>query len=208
MLFREEIDESLTLKFAMAAAERRKKGLPVFSLGLGEPDFDVPPSIIDSAVNVLRTEKTGYSDPMGLPVLREKLADKLRNENSINCNPANIIVTPGAKQAFQLVSMALLEPDDEAIVINPSFVSFIPQLYIAEPSCKVITVNISKKDFSLSLNDIEERVTSRTKMVVINSPNNPAGYVMDESFIVQLYKLAYNKGFYIVSDEVYEKLIF
>ena len=208
MLFREEIKESLTLKFAQAAAERRKRGLPIIPLGLGEPDFEVPTPIIESAVEVLRNKRTGYSDSMGIYPLRQKLSYKLKKENSINCSPDNLLVTAGAKQAFQLVCMAILEPGDEAVVINPSFVSFIPQIYIAEPLCKVVTVNINKTDFSVDLQHVRDSITSRTKILIINSPNNPAGYVLNESFLTGVYNLAEKSGFYIISDEIYEKLIF
>lgn len=208
MLFREEIGESLTLKFAHAAAERRKKGLPIISLGLGEPDFDVPAIVVEAIIKVLQTTKSGYSDSMGILALREKIASKLNTENSVNCSASNILVTAGAKQAFQMVCMAILQPGDEVIVLNPSFVSFIPQLYIAEPNCKVITIDINKSDFTLPLDEIGQKVTAKTKLLVINSPNNPAGYVISESQLKKLYILAEEKGFYILSDEIYEKLLF
>jgi aspartate/methionine/tyrosine aminotransferase len=145
---------------------------------------------------------------MGLPALREKIAFKLKEENSINCTANNIIITAGAKQAFQLICMALLRPGDEAIIINPSFVSFIPQILIAESSCKINIVNVRKSDFKLSFDDIERTISAKTKILVINSPNNPAGYVLDKSSLVNLYSLAEEKDFYIISDEVYEKFIF
>ena len=208
MLFRNEIGESLTLKFAQTAAERRKNGLPIISLGLGEPDFNVPASIIDATIEVLSTTKSGYSDSMGIPALREKIAGKLVKENFINCKAENIFVTAGAKQAFQMVCMALLQPEDEVIVLNPSFVSFIPQLYIAEPNCKVITIDINKSDFALPFDEIIKKITLKTKLFVINSPNNPAGYVISESQLKLLYNLSVENNFYILSDEVYEKLIF
>lgn len=104
--------------------------------------------------------------------------------------------------------MALLEPGDEVIIINPSFVSFIPQIYIAEPTSIIKTVDINKSDFSLPFEDIKNSITPKTKLLVINSPNNPAGYVLNEMFLSKLYRLAEEKGFYIISDEVYEKLNF
>jgi aspartate/methionine/tyrosine aminotransferase len=208
MIFRDEIVESLTLKFAQTASERRKKGLSIISLGLGEPDFDIPSSIIESTIKVLRTSKASYSDSMGILSLREKISDKLLSENSIKCSAANILVTAGAKQAFQFVCMALLEPGDEVIVINPSFVSFIPQLYIAEPACKVKVVNINKDDFVLDMEKLKYEISSKTKLLIINSPNNPAGYMLSEKDLKMIYTLAEERNFYIISDEVYEKLNF
>jgi aspartate/methionine/tyrosine aminotransferase len=208
MIFRDEIGESLTLKFALTASERRKKGLPIISLGLGEPDFDIPSPIIKATIKILNSCKAGYSDSMGILPLREKIALKLTNENSINCSAANIIVTAGAKQAFQLVCMAILEPGDEAIVINPSYVSFIPQLYIAEPQCVVKTVDINKDDFSLTMKKIYEALSNRTKLLIINTPNNPAGYMMNEQTLSVFFQLARERDFFIISDEIYEKLNF
>ncbi len=208
MVFRQEIQESLTLKFAESANERRKQGLNIISLGLGEPEFDVPKEIIQATQRILGSRKAGYSSPMGLPVLREKLAVKLNSENNINCTANNIIITPGSKQALQLVLMALLRPDDEVIVLAPSFVSFIPQIFIAEPNCVVHQVDVLKEDFSLPIKQIGNLTSKKTKLLLINSPNNPAGYVFTKRELKELYALAEENDFYIISDEIYEKLIF
>lgn len=208
MQFRKEIGESITLKFAEAANDRRKRGLPIISLGLGEPEFDTPKEIVEATVEVLRSKNSGYSSPMGILSLREKIAKKMLDENQISCDADNIIITAGAKQAFQLIAMVIVEPQDEIIVLNPSFVSFIPQLFIAECNCNIITIDVSKEDFSLPISEIANKVTSKTKMVIVNSPNNPAGYVLSKEQLTELYCLAIEKDFYILSDEIYEKLIF
>ena len=208
MEFREEIKESLTLKFAEAAAERRKNNLPIISLGLGEPEFRTPQQIIDATIEVLRRKNSNYSSPLGIQPLREKIAGKLYKENDINCHADNIIITPGAKQAFQLIAMTLLKPEDEIIILSPSFVSFIPQLLISEPRCKIIEIDVKKEDFSLDINEIKSAITPKTKLLVLNTPNNPAGYILDESTLKAIYELAIENDFYIISDEIYEKLIF
>ena len=208
MLFRPEIKESLTLKFAESAAERSKRGLPIISLGLGEPEFKTPREIIDATIAVLNEKNSGYSSPMGLLSLRKKLAQKLRDENGIPADADNIIVTSGAKQAFQLMMMTLLQPGDEVIVLNPSFVSFIPQILIAEPSCKIIKIDVSKTDFSLPIEEIKNAVTEKTKLLVLNTPNNPAGYMLKEKELRELFELAKEKDFFVLSDEIYEKLVF
>ena len=203
-----EIKESLTLKFAQAARERSSQGLKIISLGLGEPEFNVPIEIVEATREVLATKKSGYSSPTGLPQLRKKIAEKLNRENKLNCNENNIIVSAGAKQAFQIVVSALLVPQDEVIILNPSFVSFIPQVLIAEPDCKVIKIDVDKKDFSLPLDEIERAINPKTKLLVVNSPNNPAGYVLTESELTKLFMLAEKHDFYLLSDEIYEKLNF
>ena len=208
MEFRKEVGESLTLKFAEAAARRRKEGREIVSLGLGEPDFEVPSGLIEATINVLRTERSGYSSPMGLPLLREKIAGKLNRENGIAARPSNVLVTSGAKQAFQIAMMAILEPGDEVIILNPSYVSFIPQVYIAEPRARVVEIDMSREDFKLPAREIEEAITARTRAIVVNSPNNPAGYVLGPEDVEFLYRTACAHDLFLVSDEVYEKLTF
>jgi len=208
MYFRKEIGQSLTLKFAESAAKRREQGLPIISLGLGEPDFDTPAEIIEATIAVLKNGNSGYSSPLGLMTFREQIAQKLRDENSIPAKAGQIIVAAGAKQALQTTLMAMLEPGDEVIVVEPSFVSFIPQIYLAEPTCVVHTVDVDPGSFELSLSAIEEKFSSNTKAILINSPNNPAGYVLKESQLRSLYKIVEQHDAYIISDEIYEKLTF
>lgn len=203
-----QIKESPTLKFAQAARERISRGEKILSLGLGEPEFNVPKEIVEATREVLATKKSGYSTPTGLPQLRKKIAAKLQNENGISCTENNIIVTAGAKQAFQIIASVILKPEDEVIILNPSFVSFVPQVLIAEPDCKVIKIDVDKKDFSLPLKSIENAITSKTKLLVVNSPNNPAGYMLTEEELTFLYNLAAKNDFYLLSDEIYEKLRF
>jgi aspartate aminotransferase len=208
MEFRKEIGESLTLKFAEAANQRRLAGKDIISLGLGEPDFDVPYELILATIKALQSGNSGYSSPMGLPGLRTRLAEKLYRENQIPAKAENILITPGAKQALQLGLFALLEPGDEVIVINPSFVSFIPQIYLAEPRAVVKIIDTKKTDFSLPIEEIRRQVSSKTKAILINSPNNPAGYTSSKSELTALYELAVRNDFFIFSDEIYEKLLF
>lgn len=208
MEFREEIEESLTLKFAEAAAQRRKDNLPIISLGLGEPEFRTPTEIIEATIEVLKRKNSNYSSPMGVLSLRQKIAGKLKKDNNINCQADNIIITPGAKQAFQLIAMALLRPEDEVIVLSPSFVSFIPQLLIAEPRSKIVEIDVNKNDFSLDVDELKSKISAKTKLLVLNSPNNPSGYILDESTLKIIYGLAVAHDFYIISDEIYEKLVY
>lgn len=208
MILNPKIKESLTLSFAEAARERKSKGLNIISLGLGEPEFNVPVEIIEATKKILSEKKSGYSSPLGLPQLKKKIANKLQQENGIYCNENNILISAGAKQAFQIVASSLLVPEDEVIILNPSFVSFIPQVLIAEPGCTVKTVDVNKNDFTISIEDIKQMITPKTKLLVVNSPNNPAGYMLSQNQLQDLYKLAEEHNFYIISDEIYEKLRF
>lgn len=208
MHFRPEIGESLTLKFAEAAARRREQGLPVISLGLGEPDISTPQVIIQAVKDVLDEGPSTYSSPMGIWPLREMVANELRTVNAIPAQPSSILIAAGAKQAFQIILMAMLEPGDEVIVLEPSFVSFIPQIYLAEPDCIVHTVDVDRESFELSLDAIADKMSEKTKAIVINSPNNPAGYVLSKTQLKAIYDMACEHDAFIISDEVYEKLVF
>lgn len=208
MHFREEIGESLTLKFAEAANARRMANLPIISLGLGEPDFETPKAIVDATIEQLQKGNSSYSSPLGLAPLRNQIADRLSAENSIPAVSNNILVAAGAKQAFQIILMAMLQPDDEVIVVEPAFVSFIPQIYLAEPACTVCTVDVNAENFALSLEALSARVNKKTRAIIINTPNNPAGYVWSESHLREIYALAERHDCYVISDEVYEKLVY
>ena len=208
MYFRKEIGESLTLKFAESAGKRRELGLPIISLGLGEPDFDTPKELIDATVQQLQSGNSSYSSPLGLFKLREQIAARLSAENSIPAQANNVLVAAGAKQAFQIVLMAMLQPGDEVIVIEPAFVSFVPQIYLSEPVCVVHTVDVNPDSFELPIEDIKNILSEKTKAIVINTPNNPAGYVLSEGQLRELFELAVANDCYIISDEVYEKLVF
>lgn len=208
MIFKKEVGESLTLKFAEFAKQRRAEGGEIISLGLGEPDFETPKEIVQATIDALNENNSGYSSPMGLEKLRSLISDKLRIYNSIPANKNNILITPGAKQALQFSLMCLLQPGDEVIVINPSFVSFIPQIYLAEPNAVLKVIDVNKKDFSLPLEKIEDTVSEKTKVLILNSPNNPSGYLLSPEQLKFIYELAEKYNFYIISDEVYEGLIF
>lgn len=208
MHFREEIGESLTLKFAESARLRREQNLPIISLGLGEPDFETPTPVVDATIEHLRKGNSTYSSPLGLPALRVQISRRLSAENGIPAESSNILVAAGAKQAFQIVLMAMLQPADEVVVVEPAFVSFIPQIYLAEPACKVRSVNVSADNHELPMEALAQVVNDRTRAIVINTPNNPAGYVWSESQLREIYRLAAEHDCYVISDEVYEKLVF
>lgn len=209
MIFRPEIGESLTLKFAEAVGERKKRGEEVLSLGLGEPDFQPPKALFNALVKASQNISSHkYSASAGIFPLREKIASELKVHNVINCSAQNIIITPGTKQAIIIALMALLEPDDEVIIIQPSYVSYIPQVYLAEPNAVIKLVNLEKNTYELDWNEFENALNEKTKVVLINSPHNPTGKMMSESDLRKLFQITEKYGTYILSDEIYDKLIF
>jgi len=208
MRFREEIGESLTLGFAEAAARRREAGLPILSLGLGEPDFATPSPLVEAVTEVLGEGNARYSSPLGVQGLRERIAQKLRDENGVPAEANRILVAGGAKQALSLILMAMLVPGDEVIVITPAFVSFVPQVYLAEPDATVHVVGVDRDTQALPLDEIEALAGPKTKAILINSPNNPAGFIHPGDQLQRLLSIAEAVDAYVISDEVYEKLVF
>ncbi len=202
------IKDSPTLKFAELAREKNRRKERVISLGLGEPCFETPAEIVQSTYEAIKSGYTRYSNPSGLPELRELIRDKLLRENGIAARVENIIITPGAKQAMLLALMSILEPGDEVINITPCYVSYLPQIKIAEPSAIVHNIDLIKKDFSLDLDGIKRALNKKTKAIILNFPHNPTGKMLSDEEIAGLSDILKRTSSYIISDEVYEKLNF
>jgi aspartate aminotransferase len=203
-----EVTDSLTLKFAQIAREKNQAGERIISLGLGEPGFSTPESIVKATIEALKNGHTRYSHPKGLFELRQLIANKMRSENAIETTPENIIVTPGAKQASMIALMAILEPHDEVINFTPCFVSYIPQIKIAEPESKIHNIDVNRDDFSIDWDRVREKVNSKTKVIILNSPNNPTGKMLTHDDMLQLISIIHEYKCFVLSDEIYEKLVF
>ena len=209
MRFNKEISESLTLKFAESVGLRKKRGEDVLSLGLGEPDFETPVALKEAVVKALNNPSSSrYSAALGLMSLRQKIADDIRLRCHIPADMKNIVITPGTKQAVMLSLMALLEPGDEVVVVLPAYVSYVPQIYIAEPEAIVKIVNLKKDDYSLDMEAIERNVTTKTKVIIFNSPHNPTGMMIPEADQRRLFEIAEKNDAYILSDEIYDRLVY
>ena len=209
MKFNKEISESLTLKFAESVGLRKKRGEDVLSLGLGEPDFETPAALKESVVKVLGNPSSSrYSAALGLMSLRQKIADDVKDRCGIPAEMKNVVITPGTKQAVMLNLMALLEPGDEVVVVLPAYVSYVPQIYIAEPEAVVKIVNLKKEDYSLDMEAIERNVTPKTKVIIFNSPHNPTGMMIPEADQRKLFEIAEKNDSYILSDEIYDRLVY
>lgn len=201
------VTESQTLAWSAKIAELKAAGRPVLSLGLGEPDFETPPHIVEAAHAAMKAGFTKYAAAAGLPELRAAIADKLSRDNGIPAKAEEIVVTPGAKNALYLAAAALLEPGDEAVNLSPCYVSNRPILKLAEPDSRLIDVPLRGPDFSLDTGALDRAVTDRTKLLLINYPNNPTGRMLDAreaAFLVSLLKR--RPRLHLISDEIYESL--
>ncbi len=197
------IEESATIKISEKASEMKRAGIEVLSFSLGEPDFSTPEHISKAAKEALDKGHTHYVPSAGIPELRKAIAEKLRTENRLKVQAGNIIVTPGTKHAIYEAAMALLEEGDEAVLFDPAWVSY--EACIKLSGARVVWVS----SYGNSLvTELLEKITKKTKLLVINSPNNPSGAVLSKKELKAIADIAREHNIYVLSDEVYEKIIY
>ncbi|MCX9013636.1 MAG: pyridoxal phosphate-dependent aminotransferase [Candidatus Methanoperedens sp.] len=199
------IPESATIKMSNLANELKSQGKDVINFSLGEPDFNTPKHIIDEAKASIDRGETHYTPSAGIPELREAIAVKLKEENHIETKAKNIIVTPGAKQAIFEVMLSVLEEGDEAVLFDPAWVSYDPAIMLA--GAKTVWA-ATRRDNGFSPVDVNEYITRKTKIIVVNSPCNPTGGVYDRATLKEIADIAVDKNIMVLSDEIYEKIIY
>jgi len=197
--------KSWTLKTLEKARELEKKGVKVIHLGVGEPDFDTPEHVKKAAYEAMRSGYTHYTLSQGIPELREAIAEKLRNENNLDASPENVIVTPGAKQAILEVVLAIIDEGDEVLIPAPSWVSYEEMVKIAGGTIKRVPTD---ENFKLTPETLEDSIGNKTKLLIFNSPNNPTGTVYSEQEIRGLAEVLMDNNVYVISDEIYEKIVY
>ncbi len=199
----EVVQPSATLRISAMAKELAREGKDVVDMSVGEPDFVTPDHIMEEACRAMKEGKVFYTPSRGIPELLEAIAEKLRNENGLDVTPDNVIVTPGAKYAIFEAMMCLIQEGDEVILLDPSWVSYEACILMAGGRPVWVPHN---EDFTDA--PIEDYVTGNTKMIVINSPSNPLGVVYPEEFLKKVRDIAVDKDIFVMSDEIYEKIIF
>lgn len=187
-------------------AELKREGRDIISLNVGEPDFPTPANIKMAGVKAIADDFTRYTPGSGVLELREQIARKLREENGIEYTPAEITVAVGAKQALASVMMVIAGPGDEVLLPVPCWVSYTEMIRLA--GAEPVFVDVRPDNFELDLAAIERAITPRTKAIIVCSPNNPTGAVYSEADLRALADLAEKHDFFIVADEIYEKLIY
>lgn len=180
----------------------------LISLGRGDPDLPTPPHIVDAAVKVLQTGHVNYTPPPGMPELRAAIAGKLQRENGLTYDPATeIIVTTGAQEAISVIMQTLLDPGDEVLLPDPYYTAY--DMAVGLAGGKVVRVPTQAEDnFEVRPADVVAQITPRTRMLVLVSPNNPTGGVISEATLAELAEIAQRHNLIVVSDELYEKIIF
>ena len=197
----------ISLEFSALARNKNLDGTQILSLGLGEPSFPTPKKIIDAAYKSMLKGENKYASPWGTPELLNKIRKSIENDN-ISIGPQELIITVGSKQALSLCLTSILEEDDEIIIISPSYVSYKPQIKMAEKSTKIKEVSLDKLTLRLKFKELQKEINSKTKAILINSPHNPTGSILSKTDVEKIVKLAELNNFYIISDEIYSTMAF
>tara|TARA_B100001250_G_scaffold93041_1_gene77486 strand:+ start:265 stop:1446 length:1182 start_codon:yes stop_codon:yes gene_type:complete len=197
---------SATLAMAAKARELKSQGIDIISLSLGEPDFDPPSFIKNAAKKAIDENYNSYPPVDGYADLKTTISKKFKRDNLLEYKPSQIVVSTGAKQSIANVCMVLLDPNDEVILPAPYWVSYSAISILAEANPIVIPSSI-ESDFKITAEQLENKITSKTKLVIINSPNNPSGSIYSENEYRAIAKvLQKHPNIYIISDEIYEHI--
>jgi aspartate aminotransferase len=202
-----QVKPSLTLEITAKAKALRAQGHDIIGLGAGEPDFDSPSHIKDSLINALRDGFVYYTPSAGIPELRSAIAKKLERDNGIAYREDETIVTPGAKQALYEAVQVLTNPGDEILIPDPWWVSYVPMVQLAE-GVPVFVDTHEENEFQLKREAIEEKITDRTRAIILNSPNNPTGSVISKSELKNIADICIEKNILVISDEIYEPMTY
>ncbi|KAJ52531.1 aspartate aminotransferase [Clostridium tetanomorphum] len=203
----EQIAPSITLAITAKAKEMKKKGIDVIGFGAGEPDFNTPENIQSASIDAMKKGLTKYTPASGIVELKEAIVKKIKTENNLDYKASQIIISTGAKQCLANAFSAILNPGDEVIIPTPYWVSY-PELVKISDGVPVFAKTDKNNSYKYDLNELENIVNNRTKAIVINSPNNPTGSVCAKEELLQLAEFAKKHDLIIISDEIYEKLIY
>ena len=202
-----KINPSFTLQMATKAADMRSRGVDVINFSVGEPDFNTPKHIRDAAKEALDQGYTKYTAGPGMIELRQAICEKLERENKISYDPSSILVSNGEKQSLYNACQAIFNPDDSVVVFSPYWVSFPEFVKMAEAN-PVLVDTLPESNFEPNFDDLESKINSTIKGVIINSPSNPTGGVWSNEAIVRLLKIAKDNQWIVISDECYERLVY
>ena len=197
---------SATLSMAAKARELKNNGIDIIGLSLGEPDFNTPDFIKNSAIDAINQNYNSYSPVDGYSELKKAICKKFKRDNKIIYNPDQIVVSTGAKQSIANVIQALIKPGEEVILLAPFWVSYSAIVLMADGIPKILESDISN-DFKVTAKQINDSISEKTKMVIINSPNNPSGSVYNKDELNEIASVLRNHpDIFILSDEIYEHI--
>ncbi len=201
------VSPSSTLYIDSKFKAMKAQGIDVVGFGTGEPDFDTPQHIKEAAIKALENGMTKYTPASGTPKLKEAVCRKLKRDNGLDYDPSCIVISNGAKHSLMNIFTAICNPGDEIIIPAPYWVSYTEMVALAD-GVPVIINSTEETQFKITVSDLEKALTDRTRGIVINSPSNPTGMVYTEEELRAIADFAVKNNIYIISDEVYEHLIY
>lgn len=201
------IQPSVTLAITAKAKSLKAQGIDIIGFGAGEPDFRTPKYIRDAAINAIENESIGYTAASGMESLKKAICDKLKRDNNLEYTQDQIVVSNGAKHSLFNTLSAICNPGDEVIVPNPYWVSY-PELVRLVDANPVFVECPEEAEFKYTVEALEAAITDKTKAIILNTPNNPTGTAYKEEDLKAIADLAVKHNIYVISDEIYEKLLY
>jgi len=202
-----KIKPSPTLSMDAKAKALKAQGLDIVNFGVGEPDFDTPEHVKEAAVRAIKEGFTKYTPVAGIDELKEAIIDKFKTDNNIEYTKEEILVSCGAKHSLYNIAQALYGPGDEVIIPSPYWVSY-PDQVMLNDATPVFVKTYEDDNFMLRPDVLESKITKKTKALILNSPSNPTGLTYDKMTLEAIAEIALKHNIYIISDEIYEKLIY
>lgn len=202
-----QLNPSPTLSITAKVNELKRQGEDVLGLGAGEPDFNTPEHIIDAAVEAMNAGHTKYTASGGIVELKQAICDKLKNDNGLTYAPEQVMVSNGAKHALYNVFQAMIDPGEEVIVPIPYWVSYPEQVKLAGGN-PIFIEGREENEFKITPSQLKAVITEKTRAIILNSPSNPTGSVYSSDELKALAQVCIQNDIFMVSDEIYEKLIY
>ncbi len=203
----ERISPSLTLEITSKAKRMEEQGKQIVNFAAGEPDFDTPEYIKEAAIAAIQEGFTKYTPASGWLELKQAISRKLEKDNHLKISPSQIVVSSGAKHALYNVLQVLCEKGDEVLIPSPYWVSYPEMVKLTQAKSRIIQTG-PETNFKLDRQSLKRNITKRTKVLILNSPGNPTGCVYSRGELEELAEVAIRQNLYVISDEIYEKLIF
>ncbi|MDA8214349.1 MAG: pyridoxal phosphate-dependent aminotransferase, partial [Nitrospiraceae bacterium] len=202
-----KIKPSPTLAMDAKAKALKAQGLDIVNFGVGEPDFDTPEHVKEAAIKAIKDGFTKYTPVGGIDELKEAVVEKLKKDNNLEYSKDEIIVSCGAKHSLYNIAQALYGPGDEVIIPSPYWVSY-PDQVLLNDATPVFLKTYEEDSFMLRPDVLESKITKKTKAIILNSPSNPTGLTYDKKTLQAIAEIALKHNVYIISDEIYEKLVY
>lgn len=201
------IKQSPTLAIDTRAKAMKADGFDIVNFGVGEPDFDTPENVKEAAIKAIRDGFTKYTPVDGIKPLKDVIIEKFKNDNGLDYTREEIIVSCGAKHSLYNIAQALLSPGDEVLIPSPYWVSY-PDQVLLNDSVPVFVKTYEDDSFMVKPEAIEHHITEKTKVLILNSPSNPTGLTYMKKNLEQLAEIALKYNLFVISDEIYEKLLY